>query len=233
MRSLSKIVKLGCVKSITNFQKFCFGQVNAESHYDFSQIVIQKQKYKSSFVSELQDKILSSSEFSELTNDESFKTLAASLMDVPIEDIKIVFPHFRIDLPKSFSDDEIKMSLPWHQEAGYYLSKGDCTPNSIVLSTYLHDCKEENGAICIASESDFDLIDHTGAYMSPDEQRFYRVECPEPNMSEVAESKFGEVVAFDFKRPHRSGINTSELIRLTFLLRVTSISELKKFLNEV
>ena len=43
------------------------------------------------------------------------------------------------------------------------------------------------------------------------------------------ESEFGEVVVFDFKRPHRSGINTQSLVRLTFLLRATSKSELKKY----
>jgi len=233
MRSILTTVRLDSTESITNFKKFCFGLLDTKSHYDFSQKVISKQKANSSFAGELQDTIANSVEFSELTSDESFKTLAACLMDVSAEDIKIVFPHFRIDLPKSFSDDEIKMSLPWHQEAGYYIAKGDCTPDSIVLSTYLHDCNKDNGAIHIASESDSVLIGHSESYLDPHQQRFYRVECPEPNMFEVAETNFGEVVAFDFKRPHRSGSNTSSLVRLTFLLRATSKSELKKFINEV
>ena len=233
MRSFVTIERLDNLNSITNFQKFCFKLLDAKSHVDFSQKLINEQKSKSFFVSDLQDMILNSSEFSEFVSDESFKALAASLMEVDVEDIKIVFPHFRIDLPNSFSDDEAKMSLPWHQEAGYYLSKGDCTPDSIVLSTYLHDCNKECGAIMVGTETDYGLSDHTGVYLSPDEQRFYRVVCSEPNMSEVVESKFGEVVAFDFKRPHRSGINTSRLVRLTFLLRATSKTELKKFINEV
>lgn len=229
MRSMITKVRLDNVVSLNKFQKFCFGLLDTKSHYDFSLKVTSEQQANSSFVAELQDTILNSVEYSELTRDESFITLAARLMNVPTEDIKIVYPHLRIDLPQSFSDDESKMSLPWHQEAGYYLARGDCTPDSIVLSTYLHDCKKDNGAIFVASEVEPNLAEHTSRYMSPDQKRFYRVECPEPKMFEVVESEFGEVVAFDFKRPHRSGINTSSLVRLTFLLRATSKSELKTF----
>ena len=229
MRSMNTKVRLDNVEPLTKFQKFCFGLLDTKSHYDFSLKVTGEQQSDIQFVAELQDTIMNSVKFSELARDESFKKLAARLMNVPTEDIKIVFPHFRIDLPQSFSDDESKMSLPWHQEAGYYLAKGDCTPDSIVLSTYLHDCKKNNGAIFVGSEVEPNLAEHITRYMSPDQKRFYRVECPEPKMFEVIESEFGEVVAFDFKRPHRSGINTSSLVRLTFLLRATSKSELKTF----
>ena len=44
-----------------------------------------------------------------------------------------------------------------------------------------------------------------------------------------AETNFGEVVAFDFLRPHRSGLNSSSLVRVTFLLRATSISDLRSW----
>jgi hypothetical protein len=47
----------------------------------------------------------------------------------------------------------------------------------------------------------------------------------------IAETKFGQVIAFDFKRPHRSGINRSNLVRLTLLLRASSKFEVAQFLN--
>ena len=57
------------------------------------------------------------------------------------------------------------MSLPWHQEAGYYLEKGNCTPRSIAMSTYLHDCKTTEGALEVSIDPQNEFIDHSTKFM--------------------------------------------------------------------
>ena len=231
MRNLLEIVKLDDLTPLQDFQKFCFSLLGATTHMEFSENVQNLQVQDKRFVGNLQNKILASSEFSEITKNSALRSLAAKLMDVELQDIKIIFPFFRIDLPKEFKEDEKKISLPWHQDAGYYLAKGDCTPDSIVMSIALHDCDKENGAINIGCDLQEEVLQHESFYMDKNQKKHLRVECAEPKESMIAETKFGEVVAFDFKRPHRSGTNRSNLVRLTLLLRASSKFELVQFLN--
>lgn len=226
MRSLLKIVKLEDFEALKAFQSFCFSLVKAKSHEDFSQKVIAKQKVDRSYAGYLQDKIRDSQEFINITSNIAFYRLAADLMDIELDDVKIVYPHFRIDLPKFFADQDEKMSLPWHQEGAYYLPKGDCTPCSIVLSTTIHDCNYENGSLWVGENTQSNLIKHEGYFKDERQNKFYRVACPQPKKYIVTETKFGEVVSFDFMRPHRSGINDSDLVRLTLLIRASSKTEL-------
>ena len=226
MRDLFKISKLRDLSKLTNFQKFCFDKADAKSYEDFSNNVILRQKKDSSYTAYLQDEIINSPEFMEITNDKEIYNLASHLMEVPVSDVKIVFPHFRADLPQDFADQEKKMSLPWHQEGGYYLAKGNCTPDSIVMSISLHDCDFENGALNIAGYSEKNIVTHENYFMDKNHKKHFRVECNEPDEIIIAETKFGEVVSFDFKRPHQSGTNISNLVRLTLLIRATSYKEL-------
>ncbi len=232
MRDLLEIVKLDDLTSLQDFQKFCFSLSSAVTHEEFSENVLNLQTQDKRYVANLQDKILGSSEFYEITKDPALYSLAAKLMDVELKDIKIVFPYFRIDLLQEFKEEEKKISLPWHQEAGYYLAKGDCTPDSIVMSIPLHDCNNENGAIHIGCDLQEEVLQHKSFYMDKNQKKHFRVECAVPKESMIAETKFGQVVAFDFKRPHRSGTNRSNLVRLTLLLRASSKFEVAQFLNQ-
>lgn len=231
MRDLLEIIKLDDLTPLQDFQKFCFSLSEAETHEEFSENIQNLQVQDKRYIGNLQNKIVASSEFYEITKDLTLRSLAAKLMDVELQDIKIIFPFFRIDLPKEFKEEEEKISLPWHQEAGYYLAKGDCTPDSIVMSIALHDCNNENGAIHIGCKMKEEVLQHKSFYMDKNQKKHFRVECAEPKESMIAETKFGQVVAFDFKRPHRSGTNRSNLVRLTLLLRASSKFEVAQFLN--
>ena len=226
---LNRLIDTPCLKELSELQSYVFGLMGSDSHVAFSAELTKRQEKDSLTAAQLQDKISSSSEFSALVNNEAWRELSAELLCTEKEDIDIVFPHFRIDLPARFLSDKKKMSLPWHQEAGYYLEKGGCTPNSIVLSTHLHSCDSEGGAIWIGKDSCDSLLEHQKQFMDEDSSRFLRVTCSAPEAFIKAESKFGETIAFDFMRPHRSGINNSSLVRLTFLLRATSRSDLSRW----
>lgn len=229
MRDFLKIVELQSFTSLHDFQRFCFSLVGAVNHEEFSENVRKLQAKDERFAANLQDEILAAPEFSEITGDPAMRLLAAELMDIEPDDIEIVMPFFRVDLPQQFADQEKKMSLPWHQEFGYYSTEHGCTPDSIVMSIALHDCSSEEGALHIARDTQSEVIQHQSVYMNQAEKRHLRVRCPEPAEYAIAETQFGQVVAFDFKRPHRSGVNNSHLVRLTLLLRATSNIELARF----
>ena len=231
MRDVLKVVKLDNLVLLREFQNFCFGLLGTATHDEFSKKVINFQSHDDRFTANLQDKILSSQEFLHITKHTALSSLAAKIMNVEQEDIKIVLPFFRIDLPQQFVKEDKKMSLPWHQEAGYFLAKRNCTPNSIVMSIALHDCTEENGALHVACNTKDKVIKHKSFFMEKNLKKKYRAECSEPEEFTIASSKFGQVVAFDFKRPHRSGVNKSNLVRLTLILRATSEFELNQFMN--
>ena len=213
-------------KNLIQLQSFIFSLLDCKTHSEFSNKLCKLHNKNPKIAGELQDKIMNSRLFLQLTDDESYNKLAANILKTSIDDVKIIFPFFRIDLPSKFNLDLEKMSLPWHQEAGYYLEKGNCTPRSIVMSTYLHDCKTKEGALEVSIDPQNEFIDHSTKFMDKLNKKFLRVTCPAPKNFTSVETKFGKVISFDFLRPHRSGLNQSSLVRLTYLIRATSLSDL-------
>lgn len=207
---------------LLGFANFVFNTVGAANHSDFSAVLIEAHRAGRNLAAEIQDTIMSSAVFDDFANDSIWNGMAAKVLDAPESEILIVFPHLRIDLPSHFSDDEARMSLPWHQEAGYYLEKGSCSPKSIVISTYLHDCDRRCGAVEIGCDTFDGLEFHADFYRDEEHKRFKRVECRAPEGSQFSETKFGESVIFDFLVPHRSGRNeTTDLVRTTMLVRAS------------
>ena len=224
-----KINELKPINKLLELQSFVFGLIDTDNHKEFSSKLCNLHEKNSKITGEIQDKVINSKLFLKLSNDDSYKKLAVSILKTSIEDIKIISPFFRIDLPSKFESDHKRISLPWHQEAGYYLKNGNCTPNSIVLSTYLHTCKKSEGAIEISIDPRVELYNHSSKFLDNYKKKFLRVTCPTPKNYISVETNFGEVVIFDFLRPHRSGLNKSSLVRLTYLKRATSILDLDKW----
>lgn len=216
-----RIAKFESPGKLAEFRDFVFGLAGTSTHMEFSQALCDAHTGGKNLAADIQDRALNSSEFEALVRDDEWLTLASENLGIEKSYTKIVFPHFRVDLPDQFKSDSQKMLLPWHQEAAYYLPKGDCTTQSIVLSTILHDAAEKNGALLVAEEAEQDFHEHESRFVDSQKKRFFRVECTPPKSSTVAETKFGETVVFDFLAKHRSGNNTSPLVRLTFLLRAS------------
>ena len=217
---------------LESFRRYIFNLVDTDNLSRFSQKIFAMHDQNDRFVGQLQDEIMSSPKFQDVCNHKYWTLLSSRLLNTDLNDVNIVFPHFRIDLPSRYKKDELKMSLPWHQEAGYYLKKGHCSPESIVLSTYLHDCTADHGALHVGIDHDRVLQSHDENFMDKKNQRHLRVTCREPTRYEVVESNFGQTVTFDFLRPHRSGKNTSKLVRLTLLLRASSQMSVQSWLKK-
>ena len=54
----------------------------------------------------LQDDVMKSEDFQKIVNHDSFLKLAASSLKTTEDDVKMVFPFFRIDLPAEFIEDK-------------------------------------------------------------------------------------------------------------------------------
>ncbi|MAD12491.1 MAG: hypothetical protein CMC04_07210 [Flavobacteriaceae bacterium] len=221
--------KLGFIDELNKFQSFVFEQLDTNNINDFSNVINSRHSVKDNLAAKIQDIVMNSNEFEIFYSHIGWKKLAAKKLKTSFEDVNIILPHFRIDLPHKFKKDDKNMSLPWHQEATYFLNKANCSPKSIVMSTYLHDCKMNNGAILIGTDKTNDLIYHDEKYIDNINQRFFRLSCEEPKNYKIVETKYGETIFFDFLTPHKSGLNTSENTRLTFLLRASSNLDVKEW----
>lgn len=99
-----------------------------------------------------------------LVSDPMWKPMAASAFGCGAEEVSIILPNLRIDMPDRFREDATRMLLPWRQEAEYFLADGNCAPSSLVLSTYLHDAAAENGVLVVACETETELLKHGSEY---------------------------------------------------------------------
>lgn len=170
-----KVVDNPGVGALKGFVDRAFEHVHVGSMEEFSGKLIAAHESGENLAARVQDELVKSTHFSDLVNHDVWKELAADAYGCSVSDILVVFPHLRIDLPTRFKADEKKMSLPWHQEAGYYLERGNCSPDSIVMSTYLHDCSTEQGALVVASKTEKEALHHDREFMDPQNKRFMRV----------------------------------------------------------
>jgi len=226
-----KIVDIPQISILRSFQEFVFGLAGAGSHAEFSSTLCSAHSKGENLAAKLQDEILASQEFRALIEDTIWKEISAEAFGCAPEDVSIILPNLRIDLPDRFREDSTRMLLPWHQEAEYFLSEGNCSPASIVLSTCLHDAAAQNGALVVAAETETSLLKHGSEYKDPENKRFLRLTVGEPGKFLPAETTFGQTVVFDFMRRHRSGNNTSDLVRITFLLRASRKSDVEEYLS--
>ena len=228
-----KIANVPNTQILKNFSQFVFAQAQTNNLADFSDKLIEANKSGSNLTAETQDRIVQSDQFNNLVHHPMWVEMAAEIFQCQSDNILIAFPHLRIDLPNFFKDDETKMSLPWHQEAGYYLPKGNCCPGSVVLSTYLHNCDQSGGALEVALESEASVLDHSSRYMDPVSKKFMRVEVSAPEASKFVETSFGQTAVFDFLLRHRSGVNLQNTVRITFLLRASRRNDVEEYSKKI
>tara|TARA_B100000674_G_C37755536_1_gene875413 strand:- start:17 stop:688 length:672 start_codon:yes stop_codon:yes gene_type:complete len=221
------IYKNKSVSKLEEYRNFVFSLAGVSNHQDFSKALISAHEKGNNLTAGIQDEAMKSKLFHELAKELSWKKMAAEYLNVNPKHLNIIFPHFRLDLPDRFKNDSNKLLLPWHQEAEYYLKFNNCSKESIVISTVLHDISESGGALVVAKNSEEQLLNHQEEYMDPIKKRFFRVECSPPDDYVITETKFGESVVFDFLTKHKSGYNKSDLVRLTFIVRVSDTRLIK------
>ncbi|WDI32488.1 phytanoyl-CoA dioxygenase family protein [Hyphococcus flavus] len=136
------------------------------------------------------------------------------------------YPNFRADLPTTFGEEHDKFALPWHQESGYYKTQASAT-TSLVFHMTLFDCPKEGGAVEVKPGSHLlNEVEHAVYFKDPENKRHRRVEVSDPRLNDFEtdwlETDRGDVGLFKFQLFHRSGVNQSELVRYSLLIRASA-----------
>jgi hypothetical protein len=200
---------------------FLYAHTGTHDRASLSRALIDDREAGGQLAAETQDAFVASDVFAEIVASAPMRGFAADLVGCREADLVTAFPHLRIDLPTRFSADEKRLNLPWHQEADYYLPKGDCSTKSLVISTPLFDCKASDGALVVGPGSHLEGYEpHSTVFMDEARQRHKRVICTPPAEEVVAETVQGESQVITFLLKHRSGVNEGPFVRCTMLLRV-------------
>jgi len=140
-------------------------------------------------------------------------------------DVLASHPNFRADLPDRFAEEKRKFALPWHQEGAYYKTKASQS-QSLVLHISLFDCSAEHGALELKEGSHLkQYLAHNEYFADETAKKHFRVELNDADLEGLKTvplvSKAGDIGVIDFRTFHRSGQNTSDQVRYTFLIRVS------------
>lgn len=154
--------------------------------------------------------------------------LAASAIGCPTEELGVVAPFFRVDLPGKYEALARKISLPFHQESSYY--RYNASPDTgIVVWIPLFDCGPEEGSLHVCEASHHEgALPHEGVYLIPEEKRHYRTCAREAVVARFKEVRLnvkrGDLGIQHFHLLHRSGRNNREnRVRYTFLIRFSHL----------
>ncbi|MEP1385359.1 MAG: hypothetical protein ABJK64_16385 [Paraglaciecola sp.] len=221
------IEKWDCLDLINKSQQYLFDQIACHSEKQFSKKIIYERKQNNNLPALVADSFMNSHLFAEIMSSKSLVEFSASLLKCTTKDVVIAFPHFRLDLPTNFTEDQVRLNLPWHQEAGYFLEKGNCSIKSLVVSTPIFNCTEADGALVVDPFSHIDgLTKHNSVFMDKTNKRHKRVICAAPKNYEVLETLQGESQVISFLTKHRSGINKNSGVRCTLLFRISDKNDL-------
>ncbi|CAM2007365.1 phytanoyl-CoA dioxygenase family protein [Acanthopleuribacter pedis] len=174
------------------------------------------------------DAALNSFAFYRVVGNPRIAALAASAIGCPVEELGVVAPFFRVDLPGKYEALARKISLPFHQESSYY--RYNVSPDTgIVVWIPLFDCGPEEGAlhVCVGSHRE-GALPHEGVYLIPEEQRHFRTRAPDDIVARFKEVRLsvkrGGLGIQHFHLLHRSGLNTRDnRVRYTILIRFSHL----------
>ena len=116
-------------------------------------------------------------------------------------------PEFRTDFPQ----DEQYMQ-PWHQDWLY----SQTSLNSVTIWTPLHDTTVDEGALLVRRGSQASGVEDFNIHLNP---RKFEIKKLSAIGEEQLPMKFGESLLFSQLLHHKSGLNISNKVRLSFQLR--------------
>jgi len=174
------------------------------------------------------DELNSSVVFLQFCSNQKFVDIMKEFVNADsIKDLVFTAQFLRVDLPAKYGAEQKRFSLPWHQESGYYDTKISKS-TSIVLNIPIFDCKKEHGCLCVKKGS------HELGYVKHDE--YFEDEINMKNKRSIiseeitkkydtvyAETNAGDLLINHFNTIHSSGINDSDKVRYTMLIRISNI----------
>jgi len=142
------------------------------------------------------------------------------------EDVAFSFPFFRVDLPAKYKEEKNRFSLHWHQDSGYYDLRVSKT-NSVVINTPVFDCGKTQGCLVVKKRSHKEgPVKHQEHYEDEEKKKHRRVVIPNEVLQKYddvfVETISGDIFINHFNTFHLSGLNESNMVRYTMLVRVSN-----------
>jgi ectoine hydroxylase-related dioxygenase (phytanoyl-CoA dioxygenase family) len=158
-----------------------------------------------------------STELINIVTDSRSQRLAADLLNEPVSTLAYSGVMMRIDVPQ-----DKRNSLGWHQDRSYYPQNFDGN-HGLVMSIALQDIDEDGGALRICPES------HKEGFVEPEmnmKEEYHVTEqrsVPEKLVNKYKDIPVimnkGDVFFINMNLFHRSGLNKSNRIRFSTLIR--------------
>lgn len=196
---------------------------NKEDWSLISKTIEEKYKKNKNIFSDLVDAYKNSDEFKNFVFGYKIYDFCKKFLNIKRSNLFISHVNYRLDLTNKYSDNNKKMSLDWHQDFSYFKSKGNCGPRSFVLSIPTHDCLRENGCLLVDETSSKKLYFHKKFFLK--KKKHLRRAVRPPKNYLAMETNFGQAQVISFLTKHKSGVNCSNILRSTLLLRVSDKSD--------
>ena len=136
---------------------------------------------------------------------------------------------FRLDLPNTFTEQEARISQPWHQDSAYY-PKRCCNETSAVFWVPLYDCGIDEGCLeTIEGSPSIGAVEHVWTEINADKTNHSRQTIPERAMNDAGgeltflEAESGDAGLIHINMIHRTGTNRTDKVRYTMLVRVSNM----------
>lgn len=174
------------------------------------------------------DRIKCSASLYQLIYSKNIIEIAQRIFGIDNSDhVGLSHPNFRADLPHIFDAEERKFSLPWHQESKYYTTQASAL-SSVVFWIPLFDCGPEDGCLeLLVGSHKQGNVEHKSYFVDETNNQHFRFEVSDEITKrfplESRPLKAGEVLTNHFQTIHRSGINRSNSVRYTVLIRASNL----------
>ena len=158
------------------------------------------------------------SNFNNLFNDKKLQEICSEILKMKGKDLIIAEPQLRVDEPKNE-----KFSLDWHQDVSHY-NQDPSGKNSLVLNLIVQNHTKEMGTPLIKIGSH-----KSGVQKFTEKKKIKKSKVSQliPNKKYLnknfnvtyVNSKPGDIVIYDMRLLHKSGLNISDKIRVSVISR--------------
>ena len=199
------------------------GIVETDNEKLLNQIMIQIKKENPISASWIYETINNSNVFKKFIYNLQLESIVSKLIDTDNENnIGTVSPALRIDIPH---DD--KNIRDWHQDGSYFLDNMNGN-NSLVVWISLGTSNKENGGVIICPKSHLEKkikSDYKKQEKLKSEQHIAPQSIIEKYDQTHLVTKKGDVAFIQMDTIHKSGYNSSNVVRYTAQIRFTNIAK--------
>ena len=213
----------GFIAHVIKIEASRLGIIETDNEKLVNQVMIQVKKNNPISASWIYETINNSNVFKKFIYNLELESIVSKLIDTDdVNNIGTVSPALRIDIPH----DE-KNIRDWHQDGSYFLDNVNGN-NSLVVWISLGTSNKENGGVIICPKSHLEKK-FKSEYKKPEILKSEQHIAPQSivekyNQIHLTTTK-GDVAFIQMNTIHKSGYNSSNVVRYTAQIRFTNIKK--------